>query len=85
MSASAGSLDPATINNLPAVVKDAAFFAVSKGLDTVFWWTIPASALVFLLALCVKEIPLRGRNDAPAPQAAVPPEQLEPADLGASI
>ena len=85
VSANAGSLDPATINNLPAVVKDAAFFALSKGLDTVFWWTIPASALVFLLALCVKEIPLRGRNDAPAPQAAVPPEQLEHADLGVSI
>ena len=85
VSASAGSLDPATINNLPAVVKDAAFFALSKGLDSVFWWTIPASALVFLLALCVKEIPLRGRNDAPAPQAAVPPEQLEHADLGVSI
>jgi EmrB/QacA subfamily drug resistance transporter len=85
VSANAGSLDPATINTLPPLVKDAAFFALSKGLDTVFWWTIPASALVFLLALCVKEIPLRGRNDAPAPQAAVPPEQLEHADLGVSI
>jgi hypothetical protein len=85
LQASAGSLDPATINNLPAVIKEAAFFALSKGLDAVFWWTIPASALVFLLALYVKEIPLRGRNDAPAQQAPVPPEQLEAADLGASI
>jgi len=85
LSANAGSLDPATINSLPSVVKDAAFFALSKGLDAVFWWTIPASALVFLLALCVKEIPLRGRNDVPAQQAPVPPEQLEAADLGASI
>ncbi len=85
LQAGAGSLDPATINNLPAVIKEAAFFALSKGLDAVFWWTIPASALVFLLALYVKEIPLRGRNDAPAQQTPVPPEQLEAADLGASI
>jgi len=81
--ASVGSLDPATINTLPAVVKQAAFFGLSKGLDAVFWWTIPASVLVFLLALGVKEIPLRGRNDGPAPQPAAPPEQLEPADQGA--
>jgi hypothetical protein len=81
--ASVGSLDPATINSLPAVVRQAAFVGLSKGLDAVFWWTIPASVLVFLLALFVREIPLRGRNDAPAPQPAAPPEQLEAADLGA--
>jgi len=83
LQATGASLDPATINNLPAVIKEAAFVALSKGLDAVFWWTIPASALVFLLALWVKEIPLRGRNDAPAVQTAAPPEQLEAADLGA--
>jgi EmrB/QacA subfamily drug resistance transporter len=83
LQANTSSLDPATINHLPAVIKEAAFFAISKGLDAVFWWTIPASALVFVLALWVKEIPLRGRNDSPAPQPAAPPEQLEAADLGA--
>jgi EmrB/QacA subfamily drug resistance transporter len=82
---STASLDPATINRLPAGIKEAAFFALSKGLDSVFWWTIPASALVFLLALWVKEIPLRGRNDSPGQPAAVTTEQLEAeaADLGA--
>jgi EmrB/QacA subfamily drug resistance transporter len=84
LQASARSLDPATINNLPAVIKEAAFVALSKGLDSVFWWTIPASALVFVLALWVKEIPLRGRDDVPFAQQPVgPPEQLEAADLGA--
>jgi hypothetical protein len=58
-----------------------AFFAISKGLDAVFWWTIPAAALVFLLALYVKEIPLRGRSTgSDTPPAA---ERAEPADLGA--
>jgi len=83
LQASSASLDPATINNLPAVIKDAAFVAISRGLDAVFWWTIPASALVFLLALWVKEIPLRGRNDGPAAQPTAPPEILEAADRGA--
>jgi EmrB/QacA subfamily drug resistance transporter len=80
-----GTLNPATINSLPPIIKQAAFFAISKGLDWVFWWTIPASALVFLLALWVKEIPLRGRNDSPEQQVTVTAEQLEAeaADLGA--
>jgi EmrB/QacA subfamily drug resistance transporter len=86
--ASSSSLDPATINSLPAVVRDAAFFAISKGLDAVFWWTIPASALVFLLALFVKEIPLRGRGDAatqaPAVGQAERTEQAELAELAES-
>jgi EmrB/QacA subfamily drug resistance transporter len=81
------SLDPANINNMPSLIRDAAFYAISKGLDAVFWWTVPASVLVFLLALWVKEIPLRGRGDtpaqAPAVQQAGQVEQIEPADLGA--
>ena len=82
--ASQGSLDPATINSLPAAVRDVAFFGISKGLDAVFWWTIPAAALVFLLALYVKEIPLRGRTESSAqPPAVERTERTEPADLGA--
>ena len=83
LQATGASLDPATINNLPAVIKEAAFVALSKGLDAVFWWTIPASALVFLLALWVKEIPLRGRHDVPATQTTAAADHLEAADLGA--
>jgi len=83
--AGGAALNPATVNSKPLPIREAAFFAISKGLDSVFWWTIPASALVFLLALWVKEIPLRGRNDSPAQPAAVTTEQLEAeaADLGA--
>jgi hypothetical protein len=90
MHGGSSSLDPATINTLPAVIRDVAFYAISKGLDAVFWWTVPASALVFVLALLVKEIPLRGRADTPTEppatervEQAEQPEQIEPADLGA--
>jgi len=83
--ATGGSLNPATINSKPPLIREAAFYAISRGLDWVFWWTIPAAALVFLLALCVKEIPLRGRDDSPGQQGLVSQEQLEAeaADLGA--
>ncbi len=69
------NLDPATIDNLPAEVKSVAFHAISSAITGVFWWTIPATAAVFLLALLVKEIPLRGRIE-PAAQEAPAEAQL---------
>jgi hypothetical protein len=58
-----GQFDPATINSLHPVVRDAAFFAISRAVDGVFLWTIPATVLVFVLAVCIREIPLRGRSE----------------------
>src|SRR5271165_5166388 len=63
------NLDPATINSLPGTVKTAAFEAISHAITGVFWWTIPATLAVFVLALFVKEIPLRGRIEPAADQA----------------
>jgi EmrB/QacA subfamily drug resistance transporter len=63
------NLDPATINSLPGTVKTAAFQAISHAIVGVFWWTIPATVAVFVLALFVKEIPLRGRIEPAANQA----------------
>jgi EmrB/QacA subfamily drug resistance transporter len=65
-------LDPATINSLPAAVRDVAFVAVSRGVDAVFIWAVPASALVFVLAWLVREIPLRGRAEPASPAPAEP-------------
>jgi cytochrome c-type biogenesis protein CcmH/NrfF len=45
--------------------------------QTVFLWVTPASVLVFLLALLIKEVPLRGRE----PGAAGATEALESAGL----
>ena len=69
---STGQLDPATINSLPAAVRDVAFLAVSRGVDAVFIWAVPASALVFVLAWLVREIPLRGRAEPASPAPAEP-------------
>ncbi|MEO3744328.1 MDR family MFS transporter [Plantactinospora sp. B5E13] len=55
--------------------------AVLRGLadaiGSVFWWAVPFALVVAVLAWFVKEIPLRGANDA-AP-AATPEEQAETA------
>jgi EmrB/QacA subfamily drug resistance transporter len=69
-----GQLDPATINQLPAVVRHAAFVGISHGVDGVFIWAVPTAALVFVLAWLVKEIPLRGRSETPAEPVASEPE-----------
>jgi EmrB/QacA subfamily drug resistance transporter len=80
----AASLDPAAVNSWNPLEKYAAFHAISHAIDGVFWWTIPATAAVFLLALFVKEIPLRSHIEPTGEQPAKP-EAIEPADLGAAI
>jgi EmrB/QacA subfamily drug resistance transporter len=71
---SGGQFDPVTINSLPGPIRDAAFYSISHAIDAVFWWAIPATVLVFVLAVSIKEIPLRGRAEHAADQAASAPE-----------
>jgi len=78
LNAAGGQLDPATVNHLPPVVRDGVFFSISHAVDGVFIWVAPAAVLVFLLALCIKEIPLRGRaQPEPAGQPGVPAAQAQ--------
>ena len=67
-----GSLDPATVTTLPAGVREQVFGAIAHAVQGVFTWVVPASVLVFLIALFIKEVPLRSRQSAsqdPAPEA----------------
>jgi EmrB/QacA subfamily drug resistance transporter len=71
---SGGSFDPAQVMSLPPAVRQVVFGAVAHGVESVFWAVLPASIIVFLLALFIKEVPLRGRatpgeEAAPAPEA----------------
>jgi EmrB/QacA subfamily drug resistance transporter len=68
-----GSFDPAQVTSLPPAVQQVVFHAVAHGVQAVFWAVLPASVLVFLLALFIKEVPLRGRA-APGEEAAPAPE-----------
>ncbi|HJY00107.1 MAG TPA: MFS transporter, partial [Streptosporangiaceae bacterium] len=65
ISASGGQLDPATVNSLPAQIKHDVFFAISHAVQSVFIWALPAAVLIFVLALFIKEVPLRGRIAPP--------------------
>jgi len=67
-------LNPVTVAHLPAQMQHALFGAISHGIETVFIWAAPASVIVFLLAWLVKEIPLRGRTDAPGQGGTPAPE-----------
>ncbi len=72
ISASGGQLDPATVDKLPALVKHDVFVAITHAVQGVFIWALPAAVLIFVLALLIKEVPLRGRapeGDTASPQA----------------
>jgi hypothetical protein len=70
---SGGSFDPAQVMSLPPAVRQVVFHAVAHGVQSVFWAVLPASILVFLLALFIKEVPLRGRA-TPDEEAVATPE-----------
>jgi EmrB/QacA subfamily drug resistance transporter len=68
LNASGGHLNPVAINALPAPIRHGFFTAITQSVTEVFWWTVPAVAVVFVLAWFIKEVPLRGR--APAQERA---------------
>jgi EmrB/QacA subfamily drug resistance transporter len=72
LNASGGQLDPATINSLSGPIKQVAFRGIAHGIQDVFYAVLPAAAAVFILALFIKEVPLRGRAnpgaESPAPE-----------------
>jgi EmrB/QacA subfamily drug resistance transporter len=77
INASGGQLDPATVDSLPAAVKHDVFFAIAHAVQGVFVWALPASVLIFVLALFIKEVPLRGRVAPPeAGEAATQQPEL---------
>jgi hypothetical protein len=69
----AGSLDPATVTSLPLAVREDVYNGIAQAVQTVFLWVTPSAVLIFLLALLIKEVPLRGRGtpgeEVKAPEA----------------
>lgn len=73
----AGSFDPAVLAGMPAAARDGLLTSLADSISGVFWWAVVFAAAVPVLAWFIKEIPLRGTNDAPAPQT--PEDQAETA------
>jgi hypothetical protein len=71
---SGGSFDPATVTSLPAAVRDQVYVAISHAIQGVFVWVVPASVLIFVIALFIKEVPLRSGGAPDKEQPAAEPE-----------
>jgi EmrB/QacA subfamily drug resistance transporter len=72
INAAGGQLDPVIVNRLAPAVRNDVLFAIAHGVQGVFIWAAPSAVIVLLLALFIKEVPLRGR--APAAEVASEPE-----------
>jgi EmrB/QacA subfamily drug resistance transporter len=67
-----GQFDPAMVKSLPPAVQHSVFNGIAHAVQGVFTWVTPAAVLLFVLALFIKEVPLRGRAPSankPAPEA----------------
>jgi predicted MFS family arabinose efflux permease len=64
-----GQFNPVVVNHLPPLVRHDVFYAITHAVTGVFWWAAPATAIVFVLAWFIKEVPLRGRAPAEQPAA----------------
>ena len=73
-SGSSASLDPATVTSLPLAVREVVYSGIAQAVHTVFIWALPATVAIFLLALLIKEVPLRSRAGAGAGDEAAAPE-----------
>jgi EmrB/QacA subfamily drug resistance transporter len=71
---SGGSLDPATVTSLPAALRHEVYAAISYAVQGVFVWVVPASVLIFVIALFIKEVPLRSGGAPGSEQPAAEPE-----------
>jgi EmrB/QacA subfamily drug resistance transporter len=59
--AKGGSFDPAMIARLPGPQREIVLAAITHAVHSVFILGVPGAVLIFVFALFIKEIPLRGR------------------------
>ena len=68
---STGNIDPATLGQLPAQVRQNVLESLASSTSSIFIWAMILSAAVPVLAWFIKEVPLRSSDDkAPAQQEA---------------
>jgi len=85
----AGSVDPSKIdaNSIESIhaltepVKGLVLTAYSMAIDDVFLAAIPFMIVALIIALFLKEVPLRGRSAAPAAEGAAASAEIEEVPL----
>lgn len=75
----ASSLTPSMLNDMPDFLKDGIVKAYADSLAPVFWYLLPFMALAFILALFLKEIPLRSVSGMVARGEAIDGDAAEQA------
>jgi len=73
LNSSGGSFDPRTVNRLPLPIRHDVFYAIAHAVQGVFFWAAPSAIALFVLALLIREVPLRGS----APAAEAQPKEPE--------
>ena len=62
------------MTSLPAALRHEVYVAISHAIQGVFVWVVPASVLIFVIALFIKEVPLRSGGAPDTEQPAAEPE-----------
>ncbi len=73
LNTSGGSFDPRAVNRLALPIRHDVFYAIAHAVQGVFFWAAPSAIALFVLALFIKEVPLRGS----APAAEAQPKEPE--------
>ncbi|MEU4242722.1 MDR family MFS transporter [Actinoplanes sp. NPDC026619] len=69
----AAAQNPELLKQLPSATAIPIIDAYASSIDYVFRWVVPVAALGFLVALLLKEVPLRGSARAAATESISPP------------
>jgi hypothetical protein len=75
-------VDPAMLDKLPPPAKEALLHGIASALSHVFVWAIPFAVIVGVLAVFIKEIPLRS---GPTHEPADKPESEVPSAMVAAL
>src|SRR5262249_36906106 len=59
-----GQVDPSKLRSMPSALVEPLYHGIASGLSHVFVWAIPFAAIVAILAVLIKEVPLRGSMPA---------------------
>jgi EmrB/QacA subfamily drug resistance transporter len=71
-----GRVDPVTLHTMPAAIRGPLLHGIATALSDVFVWVVPFGAAVAMLALLIREIPLRSAfspGEVPAAPASTGP------------
>lgn len=77
-----GQITGAALRALPAPVREGLLNSIAIATSDIFWWAVGAAVLVPVLAIFIREVPLRGHDEA-GPRVEAAPDAAAPVALAA--